>query len=168
MQVLEQVRALQLPDCWVAAGFVRNAVWDHLHGYSHSPIATDVDVIWFDRARCEPAVDRQLEALLHDRSPDIDWSVKNQARMHRRNADVPYASATEAMRFWAETATAVAVRLDKDGHCEVAAPFGLEDLFALVLRPTPRFTQGKLGIYNERLRAKAWHARWPLLRNHPQ
>jgi hypothetical protein len=163
-EVLKTVRSLNLPDCWVAAGFVRNAVWDHLHGQAHSPIASDVDVIWFDPAHCDPVLDRHLEALLQDRLPGIDWSVKNQARMHLRNADPPYASATDAMRFWPETATAVAVRLNQTGHCEVAAPLGLDDLFGLVLRPTPRFAEGKRALYHERLRAKAWHLGWPLLR----
>ena len=32
--VLLAVRDLGLKDCWVAAGFVRNAVWDLLHGYT--------------------------------------------------------------------------------------------------------------------------------------
>jgi hypothetical protein len=31
MRVLHAVRDLGLPDCWVAAGFVRTRVWDHLH-----------------------------------------------------------------------------------------------------------------------------------------
>lgn len=164
MLVLEQVRSLQLPDCWVAAGFVRNAVWDHLHGHARSPIASDVDVIWFDATRCDTAGDRALEAALRELQPGIDWSVKNQARMHLRNADLPYANAIDAMGFWPETATAVAVRLNEAGHCEVAAPLGLNDLFGLILRPTPRFAQGKRALYHERLRAKAWHLRWPLLR----
>ena len=30
---LERVAQLGLPDCWIAAGFVRNAVWDVLHGW---------------------------------------------------------------------------------------------------------------------------------------
>ena len=30
--LLRAVAALALPDCWIAAGFVRNAVWDHLAG----------------------------------------------------------------------------------------------------------------------------------------
>lgn len=36
--LLDIVRSLALPDCWIGAGFVRNAVWDHLHGRA---IATD-------------------------------------------------------------------------------------------------------------------------------
>jgi len=45
MRILHSVRALDLPDCWVAAGFVRNCVWDHLHQRATSPLAGDVDVI---------------------------------------------------------------------------------------------------------------------------
>ncbi len=43
--VLGVVRALHLPDCWIGAGFVRNAVWDYLHQRSRSPLDGDVDVV---------------------------------------------------------------------------------------------------------------------------
>ena len=32
MEMLKVVAGLALPDCCIAAGFVRNLVWDHLHG----------------------------------------------------------------------------------------------------------------------------------------
>ena len=92
------------------------------------------------------------------------WSVKNQARMHTRNGDAPYASATEAMRCWPETATAIAVRRNGEEGCEIAAPFGLDDLLSLTLRPTPRFAREKHHAYVERLRTKRWTAAWPLLK----
>ncbi len=44
-RLLELVASFGLPDCWIGAGFVRNAVWDALHGRDVSPISTDVDVI---------------------------------------------------------------------------------------------------------------------------
>jgi hypothetical protein len=44
--IAEAVRSLALPDCWIGAGFVRNAVWDHLHGREPAFPGTDVDVIW--------------------------------------------------------------------------------------------------------------------------
>ncbi len=31
LEILRAVRELELPDCWLAAGFVRSLVWDHLH-----------------------------------------------------------------------------------------------------------------------------------------
>jgi uncharacterized protein len=162
--LLGLVRDLGLPDAWIGAGFVRNAVWDHLHGRPPSVPASDVDVIWYDATRADPTVDRKQEATLGEVHPSIAWSVKNQARMHGRNGDEPYSSATDAMRYWPETATAVAVRrLGKD-DCEVAAPLELNDLWRLILRPTPRFSGEKRHIYEGRVKAKGWLKRWPLLR----
>ncbi len=94
----------------------------------------------------------------------LEWSVKNQARMHLRNDDPPYHSATEAMMHWPETATAVAVRLGAHGVIEIAAPLGLDDLFNLVVRPTVRFQGEKAQTYTDRLRAKNWPATWPRLK----
>ena len=164
MDVLRAVRDLGLPDCWVAAGFVRNCVWDHVHGFAASPLLEDIDVVWFDAAQCDAECDAAHERALLSRDANLDWSVKNQARMHVRNGDAPYASATDAMRYWPETATAVGVRLGQDDTIEVAAPFGLDDLFGLAVRPTGRFALEKRAVYLARIRAKDWPGRWPRLR----
>lgn len=162
-RLLEIVRSLKLPDCWVGAGFVRNAVWDYLHGRDSSPVSTDVDVIWFDAGRCTAEKDEALEAVLRGLDPTVMWSVKNQARMHVQNGDEPYLSATDAMRYWPETATAVAVRLREEGTCEIAAPLGLDDLFELIVRPAGRFATEKATIYQDRFKSKNWMKIWPLL-----
>ncbi|MDP3848155.1 MAG: nucleotidyltransferase family protein [Pseudomonas sp.] len=166
-RILRLVQELELPDCWVAAGFVRSAIWDHLHQRSTSPLPPDVDVIWFDSERTSLDLDAHIEAALRRKDYTIDWSVKNQARMHLRNDDSPYFSAADAMTHWPETATAVAVRLGVEGVVEVAAPLGLDDLFNLVVRPTARFQTEKQQIYLNRLRAKNWLATWPDLKVFP-
>ena len=48
MAMLRAVASLRLPDAWVAAGAVRNAVWDSLHEYRTSTPLSDIDVVWFD------------------------------------------------------------------------------------------------------------------------
>lgn len=164
MRVLHIVRDLGLPDCWVAAGFVRNRVWDHLHGRAASPLSQDIDVIWFDPQACDAGRDAALEAALRDRDGTLAWSVKNQARMHARNGDSPYRCAIDAMRYWPETATAVGVRLDPRSEIEVAAPLGLDDLFGLIVRPTVRFVAEKHDVYLDRVRSKNWPRNWPGLR----
>lgn len=161
--LLQVVSHLGLPDCWIAAGFIRNAVWDALHGRTARPPIGDVDVIWFDPDHAEEAHDRSAEAALRAVVPTVDWSVKNQSRMHQRNGDLPYRSATDAMRHWPETATAVAARRSGSGLLEIASPLGLEDLFNLVLRPAPRFAGEKRPIFEARVRTKAWMTAWPLL-----
>jgi hypothetical protein len=120
-----------------------------------------LDVIWFDPHRAQPSEDRALEDRLRAFDPDVRWSVKNQCRMHIRNDDTPYTSATDALRFWPETATAVAVRKTEQEDLEIAAPFGLEDLFSLTLRPGPRFRGAKRDIYLDRARKKRWLPIWP-------
>ncbi len=162
--LLGVVAELALPDCWIGAGFVRNAVWDSLHGRAPGPLLGDVDVIWFDPDQSDPDHDRNIEETLRAAAPSFDWSVKNQARMHIRNGDAPYLSATDAMRYWPETATAVAARRHNSGRCEIANPLGLDDLFNLILRPTTRFVVEKRSIYDERAQSKAWTNAWPLLK----
>lgn len=164
MQALCAVRDLQLNDGWIGAGFVRDAVWDHLHGYGQQPITGDIDVVWFDREHCEPAQDLQFQQKLNQLSPDFDWSVKNQARMHLRNGDAPYLSTENALKYWPETATAVAVRLTESDLIEVIAPFGLDDLFELRLRPGPGFEREKVEVFRERVVGKRWVERYPLLK----
>ena len=161
MQILRQVRALNAPDCWVAAGFVRSLVWDRLHQRSCSPLPDDIDVIWYDPEQTDARTDQSLQASLSAMDNEVKWSVKNQARMHARNGDAPYMSATDAMVYWPETATAVAVRLSAQDEIEIAAPFGLADLFALVVRPSPRFQQDKHAIFLGRIDSKQWKSKWP-------
>lgn len=71
-RVLAMVASLGLPDCWVAAGFVRNAVWDHLHGRPALLPASDIDVIWFDPLHADRDLDRDLEATLRALDPAFD------------------------------------------------------------------------------------------------
>ncbi|MCC2974002.1 nucleotidyltransferase family protein [Massilia sp. IC2-476] len=163
MRVLRLVRELDLPDCWVAAGFVRNCVWDFMHQREPTLYSQDIDVIWYDPLQATAARDAIVEATLRGRDNTLRWSVKNQARMHERNADRPYRSADDAMKHWPETATAVGIRLNAEGQLEVSAPFGLDDLFALVVRPTERFMAEKRSIYANRIHTKRWQLVWPNL-----
>lgn len=172
--ILGVVHSLNLPDCWVAAGCIRHAVWDEQHGRRPAPhLCSDVDVIYYDPHRLDPSIDRDTEQMLRQREPHMHWSVKNQARMHERNGDAPYADAADAMRHWPETATAVAARriasstAQPDGQgreIEIIAPFGLDDLFDLVLRPTPSFVGAKRSIFDARIADKNWLQHWPKLK----
>ncbi len=161
MGMLRAVARLGLPDCWIGAGFVRNLVWDRLHGYTEATPLNDIDVLYFDPADQSRETERKLEARLRRSFPGLPWSVRNQARMHRRNRDAPYRSTCHALAFWAETPTAVAVAI-RGGGVAVIAPFGTEDLMGLTVRPTPRFRH-KMAIYRARVAGKNWSALWSRL-----
>lgn len=160
--ILRLVERLGLPDCWVGAGFVRNVVWDALHGRAWSPSYEDVDVIYFDADASDRDHDIRIENTLRRSMRDVPWSVKNQARMNSANGDQPYLDAEDALRHWPEICTAVAVRA-AGPRLELLAPFGTTDLVALIVNPTPAFAH-KIDIYRARVTQKRWQERWPRLR----
>jgi uncharacterized protein len=161
--LLSYVESLDLSGGWIGAGFIRNVVWDTLHGRSFKASSlTDVDVIYLDPADTCQDRDIALESKLRDLAPDVNWQVRNQARMHLRNGDAPYRTISDAIAHWPETATAIAARTIH-GKVEVVAPYGIADLIALIVRPTPAFAH-KMEIYHARLKSKDWAARWPGLR----
>ncbi len=160
MEILKAVQSIKTYNLWIGAGFIRNLVWNNLHGQSAHHDG-DIDILWFDK-RGHKTQDIEIENNLIDIIPDVDWSVKNQALMHVRNHDHPYESIDDAMQFWPETATAVAVRLYR-GEIEIIAPFGLDDLFNLQLKATPSFTGSKRLIFDHRIAEKGWNERWPKL-----
>jgi hypothetical protein len=161
--ILDAVRRQRLPDWAVGAGFIRSAVWDALHGYAEPTPLADVDVLIFDTADVTRERECAIEAALAEAMPDVPWSVKNQARMHRRNGDPPYLGTADALRFWLETPTAVAIRIDDDSAPTLLAPFGVEDLLGMVCRPTPSGRR-RVSEYQSRVREKNWSARWPRVR----
>jgi hypothetical protein len=160
---LETVRSLGLPDWYLAAGAIRNTVWDALHGSTNSQPQNDLDVIYFDPVNLENDAEHRLRAAL----PEYAWEVTNQASVHHWQSratgrDIPaYDSIAKSMASWPETATAVGVRLSDQGAMEFIAPHGLLDLFTLTLRPSPAASDPS--AYASRLRQKAWHLRWPRL-----
>lgn len=162
MACLHAIAGLVLPDCWIGAGAIRNLVWDTLHGFAPGlGDQTDVDVVFFDPGDLSADPEVALEKRLRTQIPGVDWQVRNQARMHLRNGDPVYRDTEDGLRHWPETATAIAARL-KGRQIELLAPFGLDDLLGLVVRPTPRFTH-KMEIYRARQAAKNWIERWPEL-----
>lgn len=166
MGMLAAVARLGLPDAWIGAGFLRNAVWDALHGRAPDLGAlADVDVVFFGPADVAAERERAIETALAAGLPAVPWSARNQARMHARNGDARYTDTEDALRHWTETATAVAARL-REGRVELLAPYGVADLTGLVLRPTPPTAARprKMGEYRERVRQKGWLRRWSRLR----
>lgn len=160
LRALGIVRSLALPDWAIGAGFIRAAVWDALSGFTAASAVDDIDVLYFDPEELSAERDAMLETQLREIEPALPWSVRNQARMHVRNGDAPYRSTADALRFWLETPTCVAVRLDAQDRFEIIAPYGLDDLFAMAIRPTPR-GRVRRQEYVARLTGKRWLERWP-------
>ncbi|MGB0834591.1 MAG: nucleotidyltransferase family protein [Psychrobium sp.] len=160
VKALDAVYQLALPQCYIAAGFVRNLVWDHLHQFTQSTPLNDVDVIYFDTDEADVNQCLAYEAKLKQLMPQLNWQVRNQAKMHLRNNDVPYLSSFDAMRHWPEKETAVAIRQTAKDEFECIAVFGFESLFALQVTYNPLRPRE---VFDERVESKGWLVKWPWL-----
>jgi uncharacterized protein len=163
VELLSAVRDERLPDAWVAAGAVRNLVWDRLHGFAHRHPPGDIDVVYYDAANASPEIDAGIEGRLARRLPGLPWEVVNQAWIHTYNDEEPYTSTEDSLSRWTETCTSVAARLGAAGEIEILAPHGVGDLMAMVARPNLVFSNAA-EVFAERMATKRWPERWPQVR----
>lgn len=158
MKILGAVSTLSLPDCWVAAGFVRNLVWDHLHHKKTD--LNGVDVIYYCQSDTQGQLavhaTRELQVLL----PEVNWQVKNQALMHIKRQNSQYLSSADAMSFWPEQETAVGVKLDEYGNFSFDATFGLTSLFKGCITFNLKADEH---AFWQRVEKKCWLTTWPKL-----
>ena len=168
MAVLTTMRTIDLPDWLVFSGAIYQTVWNALTGRAPDYGVKDYDVGYFEPSdisyEAEDAVIRRVAAAFPTGLREL-VQVRNQARVHLwfeakfGEPYMPLACTDKALTRFVSPAFAVGVRLEPDGAITVAAPFGLEDLFAMRLRPNPR-----------RPKAAHWEkatqsvkARWPEL-----
>ncbi|UTE75740.1 nucleotidyltransferase family protein [Rossellomorea sp. KS-H15a] len=168
MEVLKTAHKLHLPDWWICAGFVRTKVWDTLHGYSNKTNLPDIDVVYFDASNTDEQFEKYVESRLKEEAPFEPWSVKNQARMHIKNGEAPYTSTIDAISRFPETATSIALKLNEKNELILAAPWGIEDLISLQIKPTPPFKEKEAlsSIYEKRVLEKQWDTKWPKVKVH--
>lgn len=159
ISILKAVEKLKIEDAWVCAGFIRNKVWDVLHNIT-TPL-NDIDVIYFDTTDTSLEKEKQLEKELEILFPNQPWSVKNQARMHLISGFNPFTSSYDGVAHFPETPTAIAVRMCNQ-DLEIMAPYGIQDLFEMKVKPTPFYQENDElhSIYVERIKKKKWNEIW--------
>jgi len=143
MRLLVRLRALHLPQWRLVAGCLYQTVWNLLTGRPQGTGIRDYDLIYFDAHdlswEAEDAVIRRVAAATIGCVGPVQ--VRNQARVHLWFQDrfgVPYlplSCADEALLRYASVVHAIGVRLTDADGLDVIAPFGLDDLFAMVIRP---------------------------------
>jgi uncharacterized protein len=145
MQVMETARDLDLPDWLIFSGAIYQRVLNHLTGRDLDYGIKDYDLAYFDPDiswDAEDAVIRRVAAAFVTPLRDM-VEVRNQARVHVwfegkfGEAYAPLACSAEAIDRFVSPLFAVAARLERDGRMTLMAPFGLDDLFAMRLRPNP-------------------------------
>jgi len=163
INALAEVRKLRLLQWCIGAGIIRNIVFDHLQRLPNSNIR-DVDVAYFDPGDLSENRDKKLETILRKKMPEIPWEVTNQAAVHLWYHKVfgyrvdPITNIEEAVSTWPETCTSVGVTLLESGQLKVIAPYGLDDLFNMVIRRNPKRVDIK--TFNQRIQTKQYRQIW--------
>ena len=140
---IRSVRSVRLAQWRLVAGCLYQTVWNVLTGRDRGTGIKDYDLIYFDDSdlswAAEDGVIRAVAAATRGCVGPVE--VRNQARVHlwfeaRFGTAYPRLySADEALRRYASIVHAIGVRLEYDDRLDVMAPFGLDDLFSMVIRP---------------------------------
>jgi len=159
---------LNLPNWYLGAGCVAQTVWNELHGFQPTEHIKDYDLVYFNGSDLSYEDEdfhlREGEKLF--RGLGVKVEIKNEARVHLwyqehfGYAIDPYKSVEDSIASWPTTATSVGVRLGRGGRFEAYAPFGLDDLYGLIVRPNKRRITKE--IYMEKI--ERWTRFWPKLK----
>ena len=137
-QLLNVIRSLGLPQWRLVAGCLYQTVWNVLTDRPRGTGIKDYDLIYYsdeDSWDAEDTVIRHVAAATRDCVGPVE--ARNQARVHlwfpeRFGCDYPRLDdADQSLRYYASIVHAVGVRLEPDGSLDIAAPFGLDDVFAI-------------------------------------
>lgn len=168
--VLKRWEEVELPDGWLVAGAVVQTYWNHAFGYPPDYGIDDVDLVYFDAAdlseESEVAHTRRVESLFA--GLDVRLDVKNEARVHlwyERKFGIeiaPYDDVASAIETFPTTVGSIGIR-PNDQSIELFAPFGLEDLENLIVRPNK--TLVSRAVYEAKV--SRWRQHWPDVRYLP-
>lgn len=163
---LSRAQSLGLPDYYIGAGCIAQTVWNHHTGAEATHGISDMDFVYYDNSDLSFEAEGAMIARITDALAPcpLPLDIKNQARVHLWYPQhfgcgiAPYPSLESAVNTWPTTATAVGVRLENN-QLKVYAPFGLNDLFGMVVRANK--AQITEAIYLQKV--QKWRAKWPML-----
>jgi hypothetical protein len=142
-------------------------VWNDVTGRAPGTGIRDADLFYFDADtswEAEDVVIRRGAALFADLPVPVE--IRNEARVHLWYAErfgapapAPFRSTVEAIDGFAAVCCCYGITVDDDGAPAVHAPYGYDDLFAMVVRPNRR--QAPRSVYEAK--AARWKQHWPEL-----
>lgn len=167
LDVLGRAQSLNLPDWYVTAGCIFQTVWNVVTGRPATAGIRDYDLFYFDGGDLSwEAEDRVIgRAGQTFAGLPAEVEIRNEARVHlwyKRRFGVPcppYESTEAAIDSFAATTCCLGVRLEAGGRWRVYAPYGLSDVFNLVVRPNPVLAPRH--VYETK--TAHWRRQWPEL-----
>ena len=166
MEILKILENDGIKNYYIGARCINQTIFNYLHGYSIDYGIKDYDIVYYDEDisyESEDIIIKRLENKF--KNLDVVVDIKNQARVYIWYYEkygvkkVPYKSVEDAIASWGATITCIGVRLE-NGKLITCAPYGLNDIFGMVIRPVKREFSNE--AYDER--AFKWMNKWPMLK----
>ncbi|KAL4727063.1 hypothetical protein ACLX1H_005963 [Fusarium chlamydosporum] len=165
MTVLSRAADMNLPQWYLAAGALTQTVWNVVTDRDPEQGIDDYDLIYFDGSdlswEAEDAVIQRGKKVFEDIPVEVE--IRNQARVHlwyekKFGRPCPQHHSTESsMTTWGTNTALIAIRLRDDGEWDIFAPWGLSDMFRLVVRPNQQIMTEE--AYNKKV--DRWIKIWP-------
>ena len=163
--VLSGAAALNLPGWYLVAGCLCQTVWNVITGQPPEAGILDYDLVYFDPSdlswEAEDAVIRAGNDLFAGLAAPVE--IRNQARVHLWYEQKfglscpPHASSEAAIDTYEATVASLGVRLESGGRWRIYAPYGLSDVFNMVIRPNP--VLATRDVYETK--TARWQGQWP-------
>ena len=162
-EILKLAPKLQMPNWYLGAGCIAQTIWNKLHGFDLNYGIKDYDLVYYDSSNLS-AKEEELHIQKGKKLfKDIPVEIKNEARVHLWYEKhfgypiKPYQSVEDAINTWPTTATCIAVKYKDKGQFTIYAPYGLNDLLGMIVRPNK--TQITKDIYLRKVDRwkKFWH-----------
>jgi hypothetical protein len=164
-EVLARAVALDLPDWYLVAGCLYQTVWNVVTGQPAEAGILDYDLAYFDGSDlswgAEDVVIQAGSKVFAGLPAPVQ--IRNQARVHLWYEPKfglpcpPHQSTEAAIDTYEATAASLGVRLRPDGQLRIYAPYGLSDVFNLVVRPNPMLAPRH--VYQAK--TTRWRQQWP-------
>ncbi len=168
LRVLEQYSKenQDFKNYYLAAGCINQTIFNYYHNYDLDYGIGDYDIVYYDEDTSyekEDIIIKDLKERL--KHLDLKFDIKNEKRVHiwynekYKTNRKEYESVEDAISKWGTTITCLGVRMENN-KLIVCAPYGLNDLFNLILRPV------KIDFTKEDYEKKVtkWTSKWELLK----
>jgi hypothetical protein len=164
-EVLARAAGMNLPGWYLVAGCLYQTVWNVVSGQPPDAGILDYDLAYFDDSDlswdAEDAVIKAGHQIFAGLPAPVQ--IRNQARVHlwyeqRFGVPCPPHTSTEAaIDTFEATAACLGIRRGPSGRRRIYAPYGLADVFNLVVRPNPVLAPRH--VYQAK--AARWRQQWP-------
>ncbi|GKU06954.1 fad protein [Fusarium langsethiae] len=165
MTVLTRAAEMKLPNWYLAAGALTQTVWNVVTNRDPEQGIDDYDLIYFDASdlswEAEDAVIQRGKEIFKD--IPIEVEIRNQARVHlwyekKFGRPCPqHISSESSMTTWGTNTALIGVRLRDYGEWDIFAPWGLSDMFRLIVRPNQQIMSEE--TYTKK--TERWIKIWP-------